>query len=53
MVKIVLKDGWVYRGSIISETDSLIVLNDIKIGRIEISKDAIAILQRGDFNGNP
>lgn len=49
MAKIVLKDGWVYRGPIISETDSFIIIRDRKVGEIEIAKDSCSVISRSEF----
>lgn len=49
MAKIILKDGWIYRGSILTETDSKIVINDRKVGKVELAKDSIAVLSREEY----
>jgi hypothetical protein len=50
MAKIVLKDNWVYRGSIISETDSRIVILDRKLNKeIDLAKDSCAVISREEF----
>jgi len=50
MAKIVLIDGWVYRGSIISETDSRIIILDRKLNKkIDLAKTACAVISRGEF----
>jgi len=50
MAKIVLLDGWVYRGSIISETDSRIIIKDRKLGKeIDLAKTACAVISREEF----
>lgn len=50
MAKIVLKDGWVYRGTIVSETDSRIIILDRKINKqIDLAKDVCAVISREEF----
>ena len=50
MAKIVLKDGWVYRGTIISESDSRIIIVDRKLNKeIDLAKDVCAVISRGEF----
>lgn len=47
-VMVVLKTkGWKYSGELISETETKLIINDIKLGRLEIDKAEIAV--RGDF----
>lgn len=49
-VLIVLKNSnFRYRGELIEETNDSITLQDIKIGKIIVAKDSIAVLQKGDF----
>lgn len=46
--KVLLKiNGRKYSGPIIFEDDKILIIDDIKIGRLEIAKDEIAL--RGDF----
>lgn len=42
-----LKDGFIYKGELLEETETKLIINDIKLGRLEISKDSIAV--RGAF----
>lgn len=42
-VKLILKNGFVYRGQIINETEDYLELNDIKLGNIQIAKDQISV----------
>lgn len=35
--------GYRYSGELISETDSSIIINDFKIGKIEIAKSEISV----------
>lgn len=47
-VTVVLKTkGWKYSGELVSETETKLILIDIKLGQIEIDKSEIAV--RGDF----
>jgi len=49
MVKVILKDGWIYRGKLILETETTLTILDRKVGEIEIAKDSCAIISRGEF----
>jgi len=47
--KVLLKtNGRKYSGSIIFENETILIINDIKVGRLEILKSEIA-LRGGDF----
>jgi len=46
-ISVKLKDGFKYSGELLEETETKLILNDVKLGRLEISKDQIAI--RGAF----
>jgi len=43
MVFVVLKNGYKFSGPLIFETETSLVRNDFKEGRIEISKDTISV----------
>jgi hypothetical protein len=47
-VTVILKtNGWKYSGELISETDKILIIDDFKLGRIELLKSELAM--RGDF----
>jgi len=42
-ILIVLKNGFRYQGDLISENETHLTINDIKLGNLTISKDTIAV----------
>lgn len=42
-IAVKLKDGFKYAGEILEETETKLIIQDIKLGRLEISKDSIAV----------
>lgn len=48
MIKVVLKNGYYYKGYIIEETDSKIIIRDIKNKIVEINKEEISVKEVED-----
>lgn len=46
-ILVILKNGFRYQGELISENETHIVIDDIKIGEITILKDSIAVRSNG------
>lgn len=42
-IAVKLKDGFLYKGELLEETETKLIIQDIKLGRLEISKDSIAV----------
>ena len=42
-IMIILKNNWRYSGELINETNTHLILRDVKLGEITISKDTIAM----------
>jgi len=42
-VTLMLKNGYRFRGTILEETETHLIINDVKDGRTAISKDMIAV----------
>ena len=49
---LLLKNGYKFRGEIIEETPTHLIINDIKDGRTSISKDMIAVRSETDNGGD-
>jgi hypothetical protein len=43
--KIILNNGYMYRGVILEVTDSMLVIEDIKIGKVKIALHAVMTIQ--------
>ena len=42
-VTLMLKNGYRFRGKILEETETHLIINDVKDGKTSISKDMIAV----------
>jgi hypothetical protein len=48
MIKVILSNGYAYSGIIISETDSELILKDVKDKIVNIKKSAIIVREEQD-----
>jgi len=50
LAKIITKEGWLYRGRIVSESETRIVILDKKLNKeIELAKDFCSLISKEEF----